>query len=86
STKLKEIYIIRYADDFKILCRTRNQAIKTKIAVEKFLKERLQLDCSEDKSKVVNLKKNWSDFLGFQLKVKAKGYKETKQWAKTNVK
>lgn len=82
DTGLKEIYIIRYADDFKILCRTRNQAIKTKIAVEKFLKERLHLDCSPEKSKVVNLKKQWSDFLGIQLKAKSKGYKETKKWAK----
>jgi hypothetical protein len=79
KTKLKEAYIVRYADDFKILCRTRSQAIKIKIAVEKFLKERLQLECSEEKTKVINLKKNWSEFLGFQIKVYQKGYNEIKQ-------
>lgn len=75
GTKLKEIYIVRYADDFKILCRTRNQALKIKIAVEKFLKERLHLECSPEKSKVVNLKRQWSDFLGVQLKLQQKGTK-----------
>ncbi|MGG4495532.1 group II intron reverse transcriptase/maturase [Brevibacillus reuszeri] len=75
---LKEMFIVRYADDFKILCRTRNQAVRTKIAVEKFLKERLHLECSEEKSKVINLKKNWSEFLGIKMKVKRKGSEEIK--------
>ena len=42
TTKMKEIYIVRYADDFKILCRTRSQAIKIKFAVEDFLNKRLK--------------------------------------------
>ncbi|KJD44007.1 group II intron reverse transcriptase/maturase [Paenibacillus terrae] len=82
KTGLKEIYIIRYADDFKILCRTRNHALRAKTAVEQFLKERLHLECSEEKSKVINLKKQWSDFLGFQLKAQRSGSKEIKHWTK----
>ncbi|WP_346835861.1 group II intron reverse transcriptase/maturase [Paenibacillus polymyxa] len=78
KTGLKEAFIVRYADDFKILCRTRNQAIRVRIAVEKFLKERLNLECSEEKSKVINLKKQWSEFLGFQLKAQRKGFDEVK--------
>lgn len=80
------MYIVRYADDFKILCRTRNQAVKSKIAVEKFLHERLHLSCSEEKSRIVNLKKQWSEFLGIQIKAKMSGYKENRIWKSVWVK
>ena len=72
QTKLKHCYIVRYADDFKILCRTRSQAIKMHYAVKDFLQTRLHLEISEEKSKVVNLKKNSSEFLGFRLKAHLK--------------
>lgn len=38
-----------------------------------WLKERLGLDISEEKSRIVNLKKNYSEFLGFKIKVHRKG-------------
>lgn len=56
SSNLKEMYIVRYADDFKIFCRKRSDADKVFIAVKKWLKDRLKLEISEEKSKVVNLK------------------------------
>jgi len=74
KTNLKHCYIVRYADDFKILCRTRTQAIRMYYAVKDFLATRLQLEISDEKSKVVNLKKNSSEFLGFRLKAH---YKKT---------
>ena len=74
-TKLKEIWIVRYADDFKIFCRTRSDADKTFIAVKQWLKERLKLQISEEKSKVINLKKHYSEYLGFKLKAVKKGRK-----------
>lgn len=67
-TNLKECYIVRYADDFKIFCRTYEEAQKTYIAVKQWLKERLKLEISPEKSKVLNLRKNYSEFLGFKLK------------------
>lgn len=73
TTKLKECYIIRYADDFKILCRTRSQANRMFIAVKQFLKERLQLDINEEKSKIINLKRKESEFLGFRIKSVKRG-------------
>lgn len=73
NSNLKEIYIVRYADDFKIMCKTRNQAIRMKIAIEKFLKDRLNLETSKEKSKVINLKKSSSEFLGFKIKAVQKG-------------
>lgn len=75
KSKLKEIYIVRYADDFKIFCRNRSDANKIFIAVKQWLSERLKLQISEEKSKVVNLKKHYSEFLGFKLKVARKGNK-----------
>lgn len=69
NTKLKEMYIVRYADDFKILCRNHAHANKVYHATKQWLKERLNLEISEEKSKVTNLKKKYTEFLGFKLKV-----------------
>ena len=43
--------------------------------VKQWLKDRLSLEISEEKSKVVNLKKLYSEFLGFKLKAVRKGGK-----------
>lgn len=73
KTKLKECFIVRYADDFKIFCRSHKDAVKIFEAVKQWLKERLGLEISPDKSKIVNLKKNCSEFLKFRIKAKPKG-------------
>ena len=75
-TKLKEMYIVRYADDFRIFCRTKSQAERVRIAVTDWLSQRLRLEISPDKTKVVNLKRRYSEFLGFKMKVHKKGKKE----------
>jgi group II intron reverse transcriptase/maturase len=75
KSSLKECYIVRYADDFKIFCRKRSDAEKLFIAVKDWLKERLGLDISPEKSAIVNLKKRYSEFLGFNLKAVRKGNK-----------
>ena len=69
KTRLKECYIVRYADDFKIFCRKHSDAVRLFAAVKAWLKERLNLDISPEKSKIVNLKHEYSDFLGFRIKV-----------------
>lgn len=68
TTKLKEVHIIRYADDFKLFCRKRTDAEKMFIAVKLWLRDRLKLEVSEEKSKIVNLKRHYSEFLGFEIK------------------
>lgn len=75
KSNLKEMYIVRYADDFKIFCRDYQTACKVKIAVTKWLKERLKLDISDEKSKITNLKNNYSEYLGLKMKVHRKGIK-----------
>ncbi|ENZ58161.1 group II intron reverse transcriptase/maturase, partial [Enterocloster clostridioformis] len=72
-TNLKECFIVRYADDFKIFCRSKNDADKMFIATKMWLKERLGLEISPEKSKVVNLKRSYSEFLGLKLKATPKG-------------
>jgi len=71
-THLKEGYIVRYADDFKIICRDWKTAEKWYHAVKLFLKERLKLDISPEKSKIINLRKNESAFLGFTIRANRK--------------
>lgn len=74
-SRLKEVHAVRYADDFKIFCPTHKEAVRAYKATELWLKDRLGLDISPDKSKVVNLKRQYSEFLGFKLKVRKKGKK-----------
>lgn len=76
KTKLKEIFLVRYADDFKIMCRTRQDAENIFKAVKMWLKERLGLEISKEKSKIINLNKKYSEFLGFKIKNKVKGKKK----------
>ena len=52
-------------------------AVKLFHATKDWLKERLGLDISPEKSKVISLKEDYSDFLGFRLKVIPRG--KTKQ-------
>jgi hypothetical protein len=72
KTRLKEMYIIRYADDFRIFCRTKSAAERTKIAVTQWLSERLKLEVSKDKTRIINVKRRYTDFLGFKIKVHPK--------------
>jgi len=75
NSGLKEMFIVRYADDFKIFCRNKSDADKVFLAVKLWLKDRLKLENNEEKSKVINLKKQYSEFLGFKLKAVKKGNK-----------
>lgn len=74
-SNLKEIYIVRYADDFKIFCRDSKTANKIYKATISWLKERLGLEISSEKSGVANLRKRATEFLGFKLKLNPKGQK-----------
>jgi group II intron reverse transcriptase/maturase len=74
-SNLKEGYLVRYADDFKILCRDWKTAQKWYYAVRQYLKERLKLDISPEKSQIINLRKRESEFLGFTIRANRKGNK-----------
>ena len=67
-TNLKSGYIVRYADDFKIMCRSYEHAIRWYHAVSKWLHEYLDLPINDEKSSVTNLKRKATEFLGFSIK------------------
>ena len=75
-TNLKEMYIVRYADDFRVFCKTRAEAEKIKIAITQWLSERLRLEVSDEKTRIVNVNKQYSEFLGFKIKLQNKGHKK----------
>lgn len=88
TTKLKEVFIVRYADDFKLFCRNHQDAVKLFEASKQWLKNRLYLEVSKEKSKIVNLRKNYSYFLGIKFKVHRKGKKgnqDTKWVVKSHI-
>lgn len=75
-TRLKEVTGVRYADDFKLFTRSYESAKRLFYAVTGWLKGRLGLDISPDKSKIVNLKRSYSEFLGLRIKAANHGTKE----------
>lgn len=77
ESNLKKIFIVRYADDFKIFCDSRKDATRIFEGVKLWIKERLGLDISPEKSKIVNLRKEFSEFLGIKLKV----HEKENRWA-----
>lgn len=78
KSKLKPMYIVRYADDFKIFTNNRSNANRIYHAVQQFLEERLKLPMSEEKSCITNLKKQESEFLGLSLRAVKKGKRKNK--------
>ena len=84
-TNLKSGYIVRYADDFKIMCRSYEHAIRWYHAVSKWLHEYLDLPINEEKSPVTNLKRKATEFLGFSIKAVKKGTSRYGYVAETHI-
>ena len=75
SKKALGIYFVRYADDVRILCPTYSIARNMLGKTTRWLNKRLHLEVSEEKTKIVNLKRNSMSFLGCTIKVKIKNGK-----------
>lgn len=75
TTNLKEMYIVRYADDFKVFTNNHQSSTKIFHSIKNYLKNNLKLDISKEKSQITNLRKRKSEFLGFLLKVVRKNNK-----------
>ncbi|MBE7106146.1 group II intron reverse transcriptase/maturase [Bacillus cereus] len=84
-TNLKSGYMVRYADDFKIMCRSYNHAVRFYHAVVEFLDKRLRLEVNTNKSSITNLKQKHADFLGFSIKAIPKGSTKNGYVAQTNI-
>lgn len=70
GTNLKEMRIVRYADDFRIFCKTKDVAEKMMIATTDWLKTRLDLDISPEKTRIVDVRDKYMEFLGFKIKAR----------------
>jgi group II intron reverse transcriptase/maturase len=79
ETNLKEITCVRYADDFLIFTNSFQDAVKIFHATQNWLHDRLALEISLEKSKIINLKEDYADFLGFKFKVVKRGQKNGKK-------
>lgn len=75
NTNLKEMYIVRYADDFRIFCKSRESATRILYAVTDWLDKRLSLKVSGEKTRIINMEEQYMDFLGFKMKVTRKANK-----------
>ena len=64
----RRITYVRYADNFIIFVwGTKNDSLEIKKLVKNFLKGNLDLDLSDEKSRITFLKKEKANFLGFQI-------------------
>ena len=66
-TKMDSVRLVRYADDFVILCKTKEDAERTMKQVREILTG-LELQLNKTKTKIVNVNRGSFEFLGFKLK------------------
>lgn len=59
--------MIRYADDFVILCKSKQEAKQMKEDIAKFLHEKINLTLSEEKTHITHIKDGFN-FLGFTFR------------------
>lgn len=74
-TNLKEMYIVRYADEFIVFCTDKDKAQRTMYAMTDWIEHRLKLCIAETSTGVVNLKRKCFEFMGFRIKLTEKGGK-----------
>ncbi len=84
-SRLKSGYIVRYADDLKIFCRSYDDAHRFDYAVRDYIQTHLKLTVNESKSGVINLKRKSTDFLGFSIRAIPKGNTKNGYIALTNM-
>lgn len=76
KTNLKELHVIRYADDIRVMCSNKSDAMKVMQGAKNWLQKRLHLELSEEKTKVIDLTKGYGEFLGLKIRTKTKGDKK----------
>ena len=76
DTNLQTAYLVRFSDDWVILTDTKTNAENWKKRIDKFLKEKLKLSLSTEKTLITNIKTRCIKFLGFEFKV-VKGRSKT---------
>ena len=62
-------FLVRYADDFVIVTDTRAHAGEWKRRLERFLRERMKLTLSQEKTLITDVRKKRIKFLGYEFKL-----------------
>ncbi len=75
KSKLQRVKIIRYADDFKLMCNNCKDAKIIFRLTKEFLNKKLKIEISEEKSKIIDIRKKKLYFLGFKIWARKKGEK-----------
>ena len=69
KTALIPGYLVRYADDFVIVTDTRAHAESWKSRLQTFLREKMKLTLSQEKTLITDVRKKYIKFLGYEFKV-----------------
>lgn len=65
----KEVYLIRYADDWVLITISKTNAYKWKWKIGRFLKNKLKLTLSDTKTVITNVRRKAIKFVGFEFKL-----------------
>lgn len=66
--KLIKFVYIRYADDWRIISNSNKEIMEQiKSYIEKWLKDKLKLNLSIEKTKITNIEKEYCKFLGYRF-------------------
>lgn len=60
-------YLVRYADDWVILCESKETALRILSKVEKYFRHVLKLELSKEKTLITNIRETPAKFLGFNI-------------------
>lgn len=62
----KGLNIVRYADDFVVMCSSKREASDAQVFCRKYLREKLGLELKDEKTRIVDYRGGF-DFLGFRV-------------------
>ena len=68
KTELTPGYLVRYADDFVIITDTHAHAMEWKARLQTFLREKMKLTLSAEKTLITDVRKKYIKFLGYEFK------------------
>lgn len=63
----QDVYLVRFADDWVLLCKTKEQAEKYLKKIDKYFKHQLSLELSKEKTLITNIREKKAKFLGFEI-------------------
>ncbi|WP_232336872.1 group II intron reverse transcriptase/maturase [Planococcus lenghuensis] len=63
----EDIFLVRYADDWVVLCQTEEKAKKVLTKIEKYFSHKLSLELSKEKTVITDIREDRASFLGYWI-------------------